>query len=203
MSVIPWQVLLSINSRKKFYRYCDRKSNPWPLPHTNNVTFCLFLWLKDITTRPYSRERMDYLQLNPSFHCSGPAAFFPLCRREWGPHILSRRVKGDHVAVVSTTAGLPLISFFCSRRKMSRRPRECPKARKTIDHTMPFGDKRYSRPPRCLLRLQQNLAWWFLRLDSIECEVSFFSKFLTSPNGWIELLSLCVVMNVWVFWGSS
>ena len=190
MSVIPWQVLWSISSRIFFYRYCDRKSNPWPLPHTINVTFCLFLWFEDITTRPYTRECMDYLQFNPSFHCSGSAAFFPLCwRRKWEPHILSRRVKGDVVAVISTTAGLPVISFFCSCWKMSRRSRECPKARKTINHTMPIGDKRYSRPPRCLLHIQQNLAWWFLRLDSVKCEVSFFSEFLASLNGWIELLS--------------
>lgn len=165
MLVIPRQLLLHVNSRKFLYRYCDRNSDPRPLPHTNNVAFCLFLWLEDVTTRPHTRERMDYLQLNPSFHCSGPAAFFPLCRRE--PHILSRWAKGYLVAVVSTTAGLPLISFFCSCWEVSRRSRECPKARKTIDHTMPFGDKSYSRPPRCLLHIQQNLAWWFLRLDSV------------------------------------
>ena len=163
MLVIPKQVLLY--SRKFLHRYCDRNSNPWPLPHTNNVTFCLLLWLKDVTTRPHTRECMDYLQLNPSLHCSGPATFFSLCR--WEPHILSRWAKGDLVAVVSTTAGLPLISFFCSCREMSRRSREHPKARKTIGHAMPFGDKRYSRPPRCLLHIQQNLAWWFLRLDSV------------------------------------
>ena len=165
MLVIPRQVLL--NSGNFLYRYCDRKSNPRPLPHADNVTLCLFLWLEDVTTWPHTRERMDHLQLNPSFHCSGSSAFFPLCWREWEPHILSRRVKGDLVAVVSTTAGLPLISFFSSCWEMSRRSHECPKARKTTDHTMPFGDKRYSRPPRCLLHIQQNLAWWFLRLDSV------------------------------------
>ena len=150
---------------QNFHRYCDRNSNPRPLPHTNNIAFCLLLRLKDITARPYTRKRMDYLHLDSSFFCFGPTTFCPLCK--WVSRILSRWAEGDSAAVVSTTVGLPLISFFYSCREMSGRSRVYPKARETANHALPFGDERYSRPPRCLLHLQQNLGRWLLRLDSV------------------------------------
>lgn len=165
------QVLSCLVLEIFFHRSCDRNPNSRPLPHVNNVAFCLSLRLADITARSHTRECMDYLQLNHGLFCPGPATFFTLCRRT--PHILIRWAEGDIAAVISTATGLPLISFVYSCWKMPRRPRECSESRETVDLAMSFRNERYSRPSRCLLYLQQNLARWFLCLDSVWCEVSF------------------------------